>query len=37
LLLGLLLSVPEAIITKAWVPIMGLGAAGGLVIGILAS
>lgn len=37
LLLGLLLSVPEAIITKAWAPIMGLGAAGGLVIGILAS
>jgi len=36
LLLGLLLSVPDAIITKAWAPILGLGAIGGLIIGIIA-
>jgi len=35
LLFGLLLSLPDAIITKAWVPIMGLGAIGGLLIGIV--
>jgi hypothetical protein len=31
---GLLLSVPEAIITKAWAPIVGMGALGGLLIGL---
>jgi hypothetical protein len=31
---GLLLSVPEAIITKAWVPIIGMGALGGVLIGV---
>jgi hypothetical protein len=31
---GLLLSVPEAIITKAWAPIIGMGAVGGLMIGL---
>jgi hypothetical protein len=31
---GLLLSVPEAIITKAWAPIIGMGGVGGLVIGL---
>jgi hypothetical protein len=31
---GLLLSVPEAIITKAWAPIVGMGAVGGLLIGL---
>jgi hypothetical protein len=31
---GLLLSVPEAIITKAWAPIIGMGGVGGLVIGV---
>lgn len=31
---GLLLSVPEAIITKAWAPIIGMGGLGGLVIGL---
>jgi len=36
LLLGLLLSLPDAIITKAWAPILGLGAIGGVVIGIIA-
>jgi hypothetical protein len=33
LLIGALLSLPDAIITKAWIPIMTLGAVGGLVIG----
>ena len=37
LALGLLLSLPDAIITKAFAPILGVGAAGGLVIGWLAS
>jgi hypothetical protein len=31
---GLLLSVPEAIITKAWAPIIGMGALGGTLIGL---
>jgi len=35
LLFGLLLSLPDAIITKAWIPIMALGAVGGLVIGFV--
>ncbi|NIW94678.1 MAG: hypothetical protein GWN20_17860 [Phycisphaerae bacterium] len=33
LIISLLLSLPEAIITKAWGPIMGMGAVGGLIIG----
>ena len=33
LLFGLLLSLPDAIITKAYAPILILGCAGGLVIG----
>ena len=36
LFLGLLLGVPDAIITKAWAPILGLGAVGGMIIGIIA-
>ena len=36
LTLGVLLSLPDAIITKAFGPIVGLGAIGGLVIGWLA-
>jgi hypothetical protein len=32
-LLGLLLSVPSAIVAKAYVPILGLGVVGGAVIG----
>ena len=36
LAVGLLLSLPDAIITKAFVPIVALGAIGGLVIGWLA-
>ncbi len=35
LFFGVLLSLPSAIITKAWAPIMGLGALGGLVIGVI--
>jgi hypothetical protein len=35
LFFGLLLSVPSAIITKARVPIMVVGAIGGLIIGAL--
>ena|SRR6476620_2382321 len=34
---GLLLSVLAAIITKAWAPIMGMGALGGVVIGLAVS
>src|SRR4051812_13840264 len=33
LFFGLLLSLPDAIITKAYAPILSLGCAGGLVIG----
>ena len=36
LCLGILLSLPEAVTTKAWAPILGLGAAGGLIVGIVA-
>lgn len=35
LIFGLLLSLPDAIITKAYAPILGLGAIGGLEIGII--
>ena len=35
LILGVLLSLPDAIITKAYAPILILGAIGGLVIGII--
>ena len=36
LVLGILLSLPDAIITKAMAPILASGAVGGLVIGWLA-
>lgn len=32
---GMLLSLPNAMITKAWVPLLSIGVLGGLVIGIL--
>jgi hypothetical protein len=32
---GLLLSIPDAIITKAYAPIIGMGALGGLIIGVI--
>ena len=35
LLFGLLLSLPDAIITKAFAPILILGAVGGIVIGLI--
>ena len=34
-LLGFLMSLPSAIITKAYAPILGMGIIGGLVIGLL--
>jgi hypothetical protein len=34
LLFGALLSLPDTIITKAWIPIMTIGMIGGVVIGI---
>jgi hypothetical protein len=34
--LGVLLSLPDGIITKAFAPIVGMGAVGGLLIGWLA-
>jgi hypothetical protein len=37
LVLGILLSLPDAIITKAFAPIIGVGAVGGGIIGWLAS
>ena len=35
LVVGLLLSLPDAIITKAYVPILAMGAIGGTVIGFV--
>ena len=35
LLFGLLLSIPDAIITKAYAPIIGMGAVGGIIIGVI--
>lgn len=35
LLLGVLLSLADAIITKAYIPILALGAVGGLIIGVV--
>jgi len=32
---GLLLSIPDALITKAYGPIIGMGALGGTIIGII--
>jgi hypothetical protein len=32
---GLLLSIPDAIITKAYGPIIGMGAIGGIIIGVI--
>ncbi|MGA8088555.1 MAG: hypothetical protein WCA10_14700 [Terracidiphilus sp.] len=37
MLLGILLSLPDAIITKAMVPILVSGAIGGLIIGVVAA
>ncbi len=35
LFFGLLLSIPDAIITKAYGPIIGMGAIGGTIIGLI--
>jgi hypothetical protein len=35
LIFGVLLSLPDAIITKAYAPILVLGAVGGVVIGVI--
>src|SRR5258708_36615272 len=35
LFFGLLLSIPDAIITKAYAPIIGMGALGGTIIGAI--
>jgi hypothetical protein len=34
LFFGLLLSLPDAIITKSWIPIMTIGAIGGVLCGL---
>jgi len=36
LIVGVLISIPDAIVTKAYVPIMATGAIGGAIIGALA-
>ena len=35
LTIGILLSLPPAIITKVFVPILGIGAVGGVIIGLI--
>lgn len=35
LLVALLVSLPSAVITKAYAPILGMGAVGGIIIGIV--
>ncbi|MFZ0284841.1 MAG: hypothetical protein WAL32_06385 [Terriglobales bacterium] len=35
MIVALLVSLPSAVITKAYAPILGMGAIGGIVIGIL--
>ena len=35
LIVGLLLSLPDAIITKAYGPIVGMGVIGGIIIGLI--
>ena len=35
LFFGLLLSIPDALITKAYAPIVGMGAVGGTIIGVI--
>ena len=34
-LIGLLISLPDAIITKAYAPILGIGLVGGIIIGLI--
>jgi len=35
LIIGLLISLPDALITKAYAPIIGIGIIGGIIIGII--
>ncbi len=35
IIIGLLLSLPDALITKAYGPIMGIGIVGGIIIGLI--
>jgi len=35
LTIGILLSLPQAIITKVFAPILGIGAVGGVIIGLI--
>jgi len=35
LIVALLVSLPSAVITKAYAPILGMGALGGIIIGVL--
>jgi hypothetical protein len=35
LTIGILLSLPPAIVTKVYVPILGIGAVGGVIIGLI--
>jgi hypothetical protein len=35
LIVALLISLPSAVVTKAYAPILGMGAIGGIVIGII--
>lgn len=35
LLVGLFLSLPDALITKAYAPILGIGIVGGIIIGLI--
>jgi len=35
LIIGLLVSLPDAIITKSYAPILGIGALGGVIIGFI--
>ncbi len=35
LLVALLVSLPSAVVTKAYAPILGMGAVGGIIIGIV--
>lgn len=35
ILLGFLLSLPDAIITQAYAPILGIGVVGGLIVGLV--
>ena len=36
-LIGLLISLPDAVVTRAYVPILGIGVAGGAIIGWLST